>query len=235
MSKDTLAKIVSLCKRRGFVFSACEIYGGLGAIWDYGPMGAMLKKNIKDCWWASYVEQRPDILGLDAAIIMSEPVFKASGHLDSFTDLLIDCKSCKRRFKIEHLKKKSDDRYGCPECGATIDTAEGQARQFNLMIKTHLGVVEGLTRTAYLRPETAQGIFTNFANVLDSMHRKLPFGIAQIGKAFRNEVTTKSFVFRTREFEQMEIEYFVLEAEAEKHYRYWVEERMRWYTEELGI
>ena len=235
MAKDKLSNIVSLCKRRGFVFSACDIYGGLGAVWDYGPMGAMLKKNIKDSWWKAYVEQRQDILGLDASIIMSEPVFKASGHLASFTDLLVDCKSCKKRFKIEHLKKKSDSLYSCPECGAEIDTESVKPRKFNLMIKTHLGVVEDEARAAYLRPETAQGIFTNFANVMDSMHKKLPFGIAQIGKAFRNEVTTKSFIFRTREFEQMEIEYFVAESQAEEYYRQWVDERQRWYIQELGI
>jgi glycyl-tRNA synthetase len=235
MGKDKLSDIVSLSKRRGFVFSACDIYGGLGAVWDYGPMGAMLKKNIKDIWWKTYVEERQDIVGLDASIIMSEPVFKASGHLESFTDSLVDCKSCKKRFKIEHLKKKSPALYGCPDCGAKIDTKDAKPRKFNLMIKTHLGVVEGQARPAYLRPETAQGIFTNFANVMDTMHKKLPFGIAQIGKAFRNEVTTKSFIFRTREFEQMEIEYFVLKSRAEEYYRHWVDERKRWYIEDLGI
>lgn len=235
MDENSLSKIVSLCKRRGFAFPACEIYGGLGAIWDYGPLGAILKKNIKDTWWKTYVEAREDIVGLDASIIMSEPVFAASGHLKGFTDTLVDCKSCKKRFKLEHLKKKSDSRLNCPECGSPIDIKESKPRKFNLMIKTHLGVIEAEAKPAYLRPETAQGIFTNFANVLNSMHKKIPFGIAQIGKAFRNEVTTKSFIFRTREFEQMEIEYFTKPQEAEECYHYWVEERKRWYIEELGI
>ncbi|MBN2120927.1 MAG: glycine--tRNA ligase [Candidatus Omnitrophica bacterium] len=234
MDKDILPKIVSLCKRRGFVFPSCEIYGGLSAVWDYGPMGAVLKKNIKDVWWKTYVEQRDDIAGLDASIIMSEPVFKASGHLDSFTDALIDCKSCKKRFKIEHLEKKAKADH-CPECHAPINPKDIQPRKFNLMIKTHLGVLEEEAKPAYLRPETAQGIFTNFSNVLNTLHKKLPFGIAQIGKAFRNEVTTKSFIFRTREFEQMEIEYFVPPDKAEENYRYWVDERRRWYVENLGI
>jgi glycyl-tRNA synthetase len=166
---------------------------------------------------------------------MNEEVFKASGHLESFSDLLVDCKSCKKRFKVEDLNKKSASLYSCPECSAKIDTKDAGGRKFNLMIKTHLGVVEEQARPAYLRPETAQGIFTNFANVMDTMHPKLPFGIAQIGKAFRNEVTTKNFIFRTREFEQMEIEYFVDQADAEKYYAWWVEERKRWYREDLGI
>ncbi|MCD6539775.1 MAG: glycine--tRNA ligase [Candidatus Omnitrophica bacterium] len=230
--KDKLTEIISLCKRRGFVFSSCDIYGGLSAVWDYGPLGVLLKKNIKDIWWRTYVEKRGDIVGLDSSIVMSEPVFLASGHLESFTDLLVDCKSCKKRFKKEELIQK-EDKFFCPECGAEIE--EVQPRQFNLMIKTYLGPLEESSKPVYLRPETAQGIFTNFKNVLDTMHKKIPFGIAQIGKAFRNEITTKTFIFRTREFEQMEIEYFVEPEKAEDYYHYWVEERKRWYIEELGI
>ena len=230
--EDRLSKIISLCKRRGFVFPCCDIYGGLSAIWDYGPLGAILKKNIKDAWWRTYVERREDIVGLDSAIIMSEPVFLASGHLESFTDLLIDCKFCKKRFKEEDLKRQKD-KFFCPECGAEVK--EVKSRRFNLMVKTYLGAVEESSKPVYLRPETAQGIFTNFKNVLDTMHKKIPFGIAQIGKAFRNEITTKTFIFRTREFEQMEIEYFVKPQDAQEYYNYWIEERKRWYIEELGI
>jgi glycyl-tRNA synthetase len=239
MNHDKLSKIVSLSKRRGFVFSSCGIYGGLGAVWDYGPLGVILKKNIKDIWWRTYVEKRSDIVGLDASILMSKPVFEASGHLKSFTDALVDCKECKKRFKTEHLTKNPKDKqesiFRCPECNSKIDLAKTPQRNFNLMLKTDLGVVEHETKTAFLRPETAQGIFTNFLNIENTMRKKIPFGIAQIGKAFRNEVTTKSFVFRTREFEQMEIEYFVRPDEADKSYRYWVGERKEWYTEKLGI
>ena len=235
MEQDKLLKIVSLCKRRGFVFPSCEIYGGLNAVWDYGPLGAMLKKNIKDIWWKSYVEDREDILGLDSSLIMSEPVFLASGHLEGFNDMLLECKTCKERFKEEEIEKKTDNDFTCPRCGEIIKIQEYKARKFNLMMKTQLGVLEDEAKTVYLRPETAQGIFTNFANVLNTLHKKLPFGIAQIGKAFRNEVTTKSFVFRTREFEQMEIEYFVKPEDADELLKRWIEERIRWYIEELGI
>lgn len=233
MKEKKLSNIVSLCKRRGFVFPACDIYGGLNAIWDYGPLGVLLSKNIKDIWWKSYVEQRNDIVGLDASIIMSEPVFQASGHLKSFTDALIDCKECKKRFKAEHLvkspKDKSESIFRCPECNAKININETPQRNFNLMLKTELGVVQRKSKPGFLRPETAQGIFTNFLNVKNTSRKKIPFGIAQIGKAFRNEVTTKSFIFRTREFTQMEIEYFVHPSEADKYYEYWVEQRKQWY------
>ncbi len=239
MENDKLSKIISLCKRRGFVFGACEIYGGINAVWDYGPLGAMLKKNIKDIWWKTYVESRSDIVGLDSAIIMNEPVFAASGHLESFTDSLVDCKSCKKRFRLDQLEIKQSNSqstaYKCPGCGSQIDLAESPPRGFNLMLKTQLGAIENQSKAGYLRPETAQGIFTNFLNVLNSTHKKLPFGIAQIGKAFRNEVTTKSFIFRTREFEQMEIEYFTQPENAEEKYREWTEERKEWYIKNLGL
>lgn len=239
MDNDKLSKIISLCKRRGFVFLSCGLYGGLGAVWDYGPLGVMLKKNIKDTWWKTYVEQRTDIVGLDASILMSEQVFLASGHLKGFTDDLIDCKFCKKRFKLEQLVGEKagplPESLPCPECGSAISLKDTPVRKFNLMLKTYLGVVDDDKKPAYLRPETAQGIFTNFSNVLNSLHKKVPFGIAQIGKAFRNEITTKSFIFRTREFEQMEIEFFTHPKDAGKWYEYWIEERKNWYIDKLGI
>jgi glycyl-tRNA synthetase len=213
-------KLVSLCKRRGFIFQSSEIYGGLAATWDYGPLGAELKRNLKDIWWRSCVYERDDIEGLDCAILMRPEVWMASGHVSNFEDTLVDCKSCRKRFKIEHVTGKV-----CPECGGEIT----EPRQFNMMLKTHLGPIEDATSLTYLRPETAQGIFVNFKNVLDSMRRKVPFGIAQMGKSFRNEVTTKSFTFRSREFEQMEIEYFVKPGTDEEWYQKWVDERFGWY------
>ena len=218
---DMLDKIVSLCKRRGFVFQSSEIYGGLAATWDYGPLGAELKRNLKDAWWRSVVYERSDIEGLDAAILMRPETWMASGHVSSFEDTLVDCKSCKKRFKAENVTGKK-----CPECEGELT----EARQFNLMLKTHLGPIEDEGSLTYLRPETAQGIFVNFKNVVDSMRRKVPFGIAQTGKSFRNEVTTKSFTFRSREFEQMEIEYFVKPGSDEEWYHKWVEERFNWYV-----
>lgn len=226
MSKnDIMEKIVSLCKRRGFIFQSSEIYGGLGSVWDYGPLGVELKRNVKDAWWKSVVHDRDDMVGLDAGILMHPEVWKASGHVDSFTDILVDCKSCKKRFRKDHIGKK------CPECGAS-DFTEG--RVFNLMMKTPLGAMEDSSSLSYLRPETAQGIFVNFANVVDTTRKKLPFGVAQIGKAFRNEVTPGNFTFRTREFEQMEIEYFTHPKEAEKYHKAWIDERYNWYVN-LGI
>lgn len=222
---DMMEKLVSLCKRRGFIFQSSEIYGGLAATWDYGPLGAEVKRNIKDIWWRSNVFERDDIEGLDAAILMRPEVWMASGHVSSFEDTLVDCKSCRKRFKAEHVTGKT-----CPECGGELT----EARQFNLMLKTHLGPIEDEGSLTYLRPETAQGIFLNFKNVLDSMRRKVPFGIAQTGKAFRNEVTTKSFTFRSREFEQMEIEYFVKPGTDEEWYHKWVDERFNWYVK-FGI
>jgi len=222
---DVMEKISSLCKRRGFIFQSSEIYGGLSSVWDYGPLGAELKRNLKDAWWNTYVHGRDDIDGLDAAILMNPQVWMASGHVSSFEDALVDCKSCKKRFKVEHVTEKK-----CPECGGELT----EARQFNLMLRTHLGPIEDQGSLSYLRPETAQGIFVNFQNVLTSMRRKIPFGIAQTGKSFRNEVTTGNLTFRSREFEQMEIEFFVKPGTDEEWYEKWVEERFGWYSK-MGI
>jgi len=219
-------KIVSLCKRRGFIFQSSEIYGGLASAWDYGPLGVELKRNVKAAWWKAVVHNRDDMVGLDSGILMHPEIWKASGHTDNFHDVLVDCKKCKNRFRIDHLKD-----HTCPNCGAN-DFTEGRA--FNLMFKTHFGAVEGTSSEAYLRPETAQGIFVNFKNVVDATSRKLPFGIAQIGKAFRNEVTTGNFTFRMREFEQMEIEYFTKPEEADGCYQRWIDARRQWYLD-LGI
>jgi len=218
-------KIVSLCKRRGFIFQSSEIYGGLASAWDYGPLGAELKRNVKAAWWKSVIHDRDDVVGLDTSILMHPTTWKASGHTENFTDLLIDCKKCQKRFRQDHVGPK------CPNCGASDFT---EPRAFNLMLKTFLGPIEDESGITYLRPETAQGIFVNFRNVLDMTHRRLPFGIAQIGKSFRNEITPGNFTFRTREFEQMEIEYFTLPADAEKCHQAWIEERHQWYLK-LGM
>ena len=218
-------KIVSLCKRRGIIFQNSEIYGGIGNTWDYGPLGVELKRNVKDAWWKSVVYERDDMEGLDAAILMNPATWKASGHLESFTDPLVDCKKCKHRFRLDDL-----DGEGCPDCGGELT----EARSFNLMFKTFVGPVEDSASVTYLRPETAQGIFVNFVNVQQMMRRKIPFGIAQIGKSFRNEITPGNFTFRTREFEQMEIEFFVKPGTDEEWYQRWVDERFRWYLD-LGI
>lgn len=220
-----LKTIANLCKRRGFVFQNSEIYGGIGSVWDYGPLGVELKKNVKDQWWKSMVYDRDDVEGLDAAIIMNPQTWRASGHVASFADMMSDCKSCKKRFRIDQLKGKN-----CPECGGELT----EPKSFNLMFKTQVGSVEGEAQDVYLRPETAQGIFLNFNNILTSGRRKLPFGVAQTGKAFRNEITTGNFTFRSREFEQMELEYFVKPGEDEKWYEYWVNERLNWYIS-LGV
>ncbi len=222
---NLMEKIVSLCKRRGFVFQSSEIYGGLSSVWDYGPLGVELKRNVKNAWWKSVVHDRDDVVGLDSGILMHSDVWKASGHTENFSDILVDCRSCKKRFRKDHVGDK------CPECGAS-DFTEGRA--FNLMMKTYLGAVEDQNSVAYLRPETAQGIFTNFANVVDTTRKKLPFGIAQIGKSFRNEITPGNFIFRTREFEQMEIEYFTNPKNASDIHKQWVKERFDWYMN-LGI
>ena len=221
-----MEKIVSLCKRRGFIFQSSEIYGGLSNTWDYGPYGVELKNNVKKAWWRSVVYERDDIFGMDAAILMHPKVWEASGHLENFFDLKSDCRACKKRFKVADLKDKNK----CPECGGQLT----EAKVFNLMFKTHHGAVQDEASLIYLRPETAQGMFVNFLNILDSKHPKLPFGLAQIGKAFRNEITPGNFTFRTREFEQMEIEYFVRPEEADKKLEEWIEDRFSWYIN-LGI
>jgi len=218
-------KIVSLCKRRGIIFQNSEIYGGIGNTWDYGPIGVELKRNVKDAWWRSVVYERDDMEGLDAAILMNPTTWEASGHLESFTDPLVDCKKCKHRFKVDDINGDC-----CPDCGGELT----EERSFNLMFKTFVGPVEDNASVTYLRPETAQGIFVNFLNVQKMMRRKIPFGIAQIGKSFRNEITPGNFTFRTREFEQMEIEYFVKPGTDEECYKRWVEERFNWYLD-LGI
>jgi glycyl-tRNA synthetase len=226
MADNLMDKVVSLSKRRGLIFQSSDIYGGLSNTWDYGPYGVELKNNLKRAWWKSAVYERDDIFGMDAAILMHPKVWEASGHVDNFYDLKSDCKSCKKRFKFADLKEKNK----CPECGGALT----EARPFNLMFKTCQGPVEEQASLIYLRPETAQGMFVNFLNILDSKHPKLPFGLAQIGKAFRNEITPGNFTFRTREFEQMEIEYFVKPSEADKKLEEWIEERFNWYIN-LGI
>jgi glycyl-tRNA synthetase len=225
---DRMEQVVNLAKRRGFVFPSAEIYGGFRSTYDYGPIGVLLLRNVKDAWWRSMVQLRDDVVGLDAAILSPPAVWEASGHLTNFTDPLVDCRSCGAR----HRQDDIDDPDVCPTCGTRGSFTE--ARQFNLMFKTHAGPVEEEAAVAYLRPETAQGIFVNYANVLQVSRKKPPFGIAQIGKSFRNEITPGNFIFRTREFEQMEMEYFVPPDEAAKWFEYWCEERLRWYVE-LGI
>jgi glycyl-tRNA synthetase len=228
MPATELDQIVNLCKRRGFVFPSAEIYGGFRSTYDYGPLGVLLLRNVKDAWWRSMVQMRHDVVGLDAAILGPPQVFEASGHLANFSDPLVDCTNCKNRYRLDKL----DDPNVCPSCGKTGTFTE--ARQFNLMFKTQAGPVEDSAATAYLRPETAQGMFTNFTNVLQTTRKKPPFGIAQVGKSFRNEITPQNWIFRTREFEQMEMEYFVPPADSAKWYQYWCQERMNWYLE-LGI
>ena len=222
---NNLDKIVSLCKRRGFIFQNSEIYGGLGSIWDYGPLGTQLKRNIKESWWNKMVLERKDIVGLDSSILMNPDIWKASGHLDNFTDPLVECQKCNQRWREDQLNKNC-----CPACSGELS----EARLFNLMFKTSIGPVEKDSTPIYLRPETAQGIFVNFNNVTSTTRKKLPFGIAQIGKAFRNEITTGNFIFRTREFEMMEMEYFVFPGEDEKWHKYWINESLEWYKS-IGI
>ncbi|MEE9415680.1 MAG: glycine--tRNA ligase [Acidimicrobiales bacterium] len=227
-SSDLFDKIVNLSKRRGFVFQSAEIYGGFRSTYDYGPIGVLLLRNVKDQWWRQMVQLRHDVVGLDASILSPPAVWEASGHLDNFTDPLVDCRECNERFREDKL----EDRNICPNCGSKNSFTE--ARSFNLMFKTQAGPIEGAGHDVYLRPETAQGIFTNFMNVLNTSRKKPPFGVAQIGKSFRNEITPGNFVFRTREFEQMEMEYFVAPDEAGEWYDYWCQERMNWYLD-LGI
>jgi glycyl-tRNA synthetase len=223
---DLMSTIVSLAKRRGFIFQSSEIYGGLTSCWDYGPLGVELKRNVKEAWWKSMVTNRRDIVGLDASILMHPKVWEASGHLAGFTDPLVDCKSCKERFRADHLENLAS----CPKCGGQLT----EVRKFNLMFKTFMGPVEDDASVVYMRPETAQGIFVNFLNVQQAARLKPPFGIAQIGKSFRNEITPGNFTYRTREFEQMEMEFFVPPEEDQKWFDYWREARMAWYSN-LGI
>ena len=223
---DLMDKVVALAKRRGFIFQSSEIYGGLNGAWDYGPLGAELKRNVKNAWWQSVVHFRDDVLGLDASILMHPTTWKASGHTDNFADMLVECKKCNKRLRPDHIQNGK-----CPQCA---NTTFSEPRSFNLMLKTSLGAMEDSSSVVYLRPETAQGIFVNFANVVDATHRKLPFGIAQIGKSFRNEITPGNFTFRTREFEQMEIEYFCRPEQALAKYEEWIQARFSWYSD-LGI
>ncbi len=224
-SQVDMEKIVSLSQRRGFIFQSSEIYGGLASCWDYGPLGVELKNNIKKAWWRAIVQERDDIVGIDSSILMHPKTWEASGHIQGFTDPLAECKECHLRWRIDELKSAN-----CPNCSGELT----KPQQFNLMFKTFIGPVEDKASIAYLRPETAQGIFVNFHNILNTTRKRLPFGIAQIGKAFRNEITTGNFIFRSREFEQMELEYFVKPDSDERWLNYWLEERLRWYIN-LGI
>jgi glycyl-tRNA synthetase len=228
----TIEKIVALCRRRGFIFQSSEIYGGLASTYDYGHYGVLLKTNVKNEWWRKVLQERDDMVALDAAILMHPRTWEASGHLEGFADPLVQCLGkCKKRWREDHLREaQPEGELKCPECGGDLS----EPRQFNLMFETHVGPVRDEASVVYLRPETAQGIFVNFKNVLQFARKKPPFGIAQVGKAFRNEITTQSFIFRTFEFEQMEIEFFVPPAEAADWHQRWMDDRMRWYTD-LGI
>lgn len=226
MSTDvTMDKVVSLCKRRGFIFQSSDIYGGLASCWDYGPVGVELKRNVKDAWWNTIVRTRSDVVGIDSSIMMHPEVWRASGHLESFTDPLVECRACHQRWRLDEIGGD-----GCPSCGGKLT----EPRRFNLMFKTFMGPLEESGNVVYLRPETAQGIFANFENVVTTSRKKLPLGIAQIGKSFRNEITPGNFTFRTREFEQMELEYFVKPGTDDHWLEYWANERFSWYVE-LGI
>lgn len=225
----TMEKVAALAKRRGFVYGSADIYGGLSGFWDYGPLGVELNRNIRRIWWRSMVELREDVVGLDAALIMPRAVWEASGHLENFTDPLVECAECRRRFRAD-----DDDLEGaaeCPVCGGALSAP----RQFNTMFRTQVGPVEDGGAEAFLRPETAQGTFINFRNVLQTTRQRVPFGIAQIGKSFRNEITTGNFIFRMREFEQMELEFFVKPGTDDEWYEYWRNERLRWWIEDMGI
>src|ERR687895_351081 len=228
MAQITLETVVSLCKRRGIVFQSSEIYGGLRSAWDWGPLGVELKRNVKAEWWRSMVHLRDDVVGLESSILMSPKVWEASGHVDTFADPLVECTNCHHRFRADHI----DVGKACPDCGQGPSWTE--QRHFNLMFKSHMGPVEDSAHIVYLRPETAQGMFVDFVQVQTTSRKKIPFGIAQQGKSFRNEITPGNFVFRTREFEQMEMEFFVKPGTDEQWHDYWIEERMGWYTD-LGI
>jgi glycyl-tRNA synthetase len=226
-NKVKMEDIVSLAKRRGFIYQGSEVYGGLSGTWDYGPLGVALKRNIMNLWWKMFVDERDDMYGVDAAILMNQKVWQASGHVDTFTDPLVECSNCKGRFRADKI-----DTSKCPTCGK--EGTFGEAKQFNMMFKTNVGPVADDKSVSYLRPETAQGIFTNYKNVVDSFYPDLPFGIAQQGKAFRNEISPRDFVFRSREFEQMEIEYFVHPEKWEEAFEHWVAKCKEWF-EALGI
>ena len=242
MPADRIDAVVSLAKRRGFVFPSSEIYGGTRSAWDYGPLGVELKENVRRQWWRTMVQQRDDIVGLDSAVILARDVWAASGHLDAFVDPLTECQSCHKRFRADHLEEAYEAKHGslpsslqelnCPNCGNKGTFTE--PKMFNGLMKTYLGPTESAEGLHYLRPETAQGIFVNYNNVATAARKKPPFGIAQVGKSFRNEITPGNFIFRTREFEQMEMEFFVPPADGPTWYRYWCEERVRWY-QDLGI
>ncbi len=224
--------IVELCKKRGIIFQSAEIYGGLQATWDYGPLGVELKENIKQQWWRTMVQLRDDIVGLDASLLSPTAVWEASGHLDTFHDPLVECPECHERFREDHLREdQGEGELKCPSCGAT---GMSDPRNFNLMFKTHAGPVEDEASVVWMRPETAQGMFMDFNLIQRTARQKIPFGIAQVGKAFRNEITPGNFIFRTREFEQMEMEYFVEPENAEEWHEHWIDERMAWYTD-LGL
>ncbi|MBB5778609.1 glycine--tRNA ligase [Nonomuraea jabiensis] len=240
---DVMDTIVSLAKRRGLVYPSSEIYGGLRASWDYGPLGVELKNNVKRQWWLSMVQSRDDVVGLDSSVVLAPEVWRASGHVETFTDPLTECLSCHKRFRADHLIEAYEEKNGrepeggladitCPNCGNKGTFTE--PRQFSGLLKTYLGPVEDESGLAYLRPETAQGIFINYLNVQQSARKKIPFGIGQIGKSFRNEITPGNFIFRTREFEQMEMEFFVKPGTDEEWHQYWIDERYRWYSD-LGI
>lgn len=224
--KNLMEKITSLCKRRGFIFQGSEIYGGLAGTYDYGPFGVALKNNVRNLWWKKFVDGRDDMHGVDASILMNANVWRATGHVDNFSDPMVECESCKKRFRADQLENTES----CPECEGKL----GEEKKFNMMFATQIGAVEDSSATVYLRPETAQGMFVNFKNVMDSIHPKLPFGLAQIGKAFRNEITPRDFIFRVREFEQMEIEYFLHPSDWEKYFAYWRAEMLEW-MESIGI
>ena len=226
----TMEKLVSLCKRRGFIFQSSEIYGGLASAWDYGPLGSALKNRLQSFWLREMTQLHENIVGLDAAIMMHPRVWEASGHVENFTDPLVDCKNCKLRFRADQISEENLKEKKCPECGGELT----EPRNFNLMFKTHIGPVEEGGSVVFLRPETAQGIYVNFRNILQSTRQKIPFGIAQVGKAFRNEITTKNFIFRTCEFEQMEMQYFVHPSEDKKWFDYWKDERIQYYYK-LGV
>jgi glycyl-tRNA synthetase len=231
---DLMERLVSLCKRRGFIFQSSEIYGGTGSVWDYGPLGVELQRNVKEAWWRAMVHERDDIEGLDAAILMHPRVWEASGHVAGFTDPLVDCRTCKARFRADQIESAQCPRKPSRRPGEHDDCALTEPRMFNLMFKTFMGPVEDVAAVVYLRPETAQGSYVNFHNVLTASRQRIPFGIAQVGKAFRNEITPGNFIFRTREFEQMEMQFFVEPGTDDEWFEYWKAQRMAW-VQSLGI